>query len=74
MVRVQRQGEADYAPPKTFAIDVTRAVRALASGEAKFSGFALRTIPDRGVDDGYIVRFDLPAGAKLQLEIDAFEP
>ena len=48
---------------RRFAIEVTRAVRSLASGEAKFNGFALRTIPDRSVDEGYTVRFDLPTGA-----------
>lgn len=67
-----KQPGEDYTPPKTFAVEVTRAVKAIASGEAKFHGFALRTIPDRGVDEGYIVRYDLPTGAKVQLEVDVY--
>ncbi|MCY3020758.1 MAG: hypothetical protein NTW87_17210 [Planctomycetota bacterium] len=65
--------EAAYDPPKTFASDVTRALKKLAAGEEKFNGFALRTVPDRGVDEGYIVRFDMPTGAKVQLELDVYE-
>jgi len=65
--------EAAYDPPKTFAVEITRGVKKLAAGEAKFSGFAIRTVPDRGVDEGYIVRFDMPPKARLQLELDVYE-
>ena len=68
-----RQPGEDYAPPKTFAVEIARAVKALASGEASFYGFGLRAIPDRGVDEGYTVRYDLPAGAKAILEVDVYE-
>ncbi len=71
---VPRQpGETDYNPPKAFAADVTRAVKQIASGEKPFRGFALRVVQDRGVDEGYIVRIDLPKGARLQLELEVYE-
>jgi len=69
----RQPGEAAYDPPKTFAAEITRAIKKLAAGEAKFSGFALRTVPDRGVDEGYIVRFDMPAKARVDLELDVYE-
>lgn len=61
----------DYNPPKAFAADITRAIKQIASGEA-FNGFALRTLPDRAVDDGHTVRYDLPAKAKVVLELDVY--
>ncbi len=71
---VPRQpGTADYNPPKAFTIDLTRAIKRLAAGE-KFQGFAIRVVQDRSVDEGYIVRIDLPKGAKLQLELEVYEP
>jgi len=69
----RQPGEAAYDPPKTFAAEITRGIKKLAAGEAKFNGFALRTIPDRGVDEGYIVRFDMPAKASVELELDVYE-
>jgi hypothetical protein len=66
-------GGADYDPPRTFAVDVTRAVKGLAAGEAPFCGFALRVIPDRSVDDGYLTRIDLPTAARPRLELDVYE-
>lgn len=64
----------DYAPPKPFATDITRALKMLAAGEARFHGFAIRTVPDRGVDEGWITRLDLPAGAKVTLEVEVYRP
>jgi hypothetical protein len=73
-VVVPRQpGEADYRPPQTFPIDVTSAVKRIAAGDAEFRGFGLRVVQDRSVDDGYIVRVDLPAAARVILEIDVFD-
>jgi hypothetical protein len=65
--------DAAYDPPKTFAAEITRGVKKVASGESAFHGFALRTVPDRGVDEGYIVRCDLPAAAQVTLEVDVYE-
>lgn len=71
---VPRQpGGKDYTPPKTFAVDVTRAIKQVAAGELAFRGFALRVVPDRGVDDGYITRLDLPAAARMQLELEVYD-
>jgi len=62
----------DWTPAKEFKIDVTRLVRAVISGDAKFNGLALRVVPDRGVDDGYTVRINFPKLPKIYLEIDAY--
>jgi hypothetical protein len=69
----QQPGGKDYAPPRTFAIDVTRALKQVAAGEARFHGFALRVVPNRGVDDGYITRIDMPSAAPVRLELDVYE-
>jgi hypothetical protein len=65
-------GAPDWKPPKQFKLDVTRAMRAIASGQTKFHGFALRVAPDRGVDDGWTVRIHLPKNPKIHLEIDTY--
>ncbi|HTU22738.1 MAG TPA: hypothetical protein VMG10_32155 [Gemmataceae bacterium] len=73
-VIVPRQpNTGDYQPPKTFAIDVHRAVKRLAVGEMPFHGFALRVVQDRSVDDGWTVRVDLPKAALIQLELDIYD-
>ena len=61
-----------WSPPREFKLDVTRHLRAILSGDAKFNGFALRVVPDRGVDDGWTVRVQLPPQPKIYLEIDAY--
>ena len=67
---------ADFAPSwnpaKEFKIDVSRHLRAIINGDAKFNGFALRIVPDRGVDEGWTVRATLPAQPALRLEIDTY--
>ena len=63
---------ADYNPPKDFVVDVTRAVKRIASGEA-FHGFALRVVQDRAVDDGYITRLDMPKNAEVKLEVEIYD-
>jgi len=47
---------APFVPPRRYEIDLTRAVRAWSRGEP-FQGLALRIVPNRGVDDGWTVRF-----------------
>lgn len=49
-----------------------RYLRSILIGDAKFHGFALRVIPDRGVDDGWPVRVQLPQQPKVTLEIDTY--
>jgi hypothetical protein len=66
------QGAPDWSPPKEFRADVTGAVRAIAGGDAKFHGFALRVVPDRGVDDGWTVRIHIPRQPRIRLEVDAY--
>ncbi len=71
---VPRQpGGVDYGPPKAFEIDVARAVKRIAAGEVSFRGFALRAIQDRSVDDGYLIRIDLPDAAAVKLELDVYD-
>jgi len=62
----------DWSPPKQIKLDVTRALRAIASGKRRFNGFALRVVPDRGVDDGWTVRIHIPKRPKISLEIDTY--
>ena len=62
----------DWAPPKEFKLDVTRSLRSIILGDAKFHGFALRVVPDRGVDDGWTVRVQLPKEPKIYLELDVY--
>ncbi len=45
-----------FDTPRRYEIDVTKAVRAWANG-APACGLALRIVPNRGVDDGWTVRF-----------------
>jgi hypothetical protein len=64
--------EANWSPPREFKVDVTRALRSVIVGDAKFHGFGLRVVPDRGVDDGWTVRIHLPKQPKITLEIDVY--
>jgi hypothetical protein len=51
---------------------VTGVVRSIVSGDAKFHGFGLRVVPDRGIDDGYTVRVQLPKQPKIVLQVHVF--
>jgi len=74
-VAVPRQpSEADYSPPRPFAATITGAVKRIAAGAASFRGFAIRIVPDRAVDDGYIARIDMPDSARTALELDVYDP
>lgn len=64
---------ATWDPPKEIRIDVTRALRAIVSGEKKFLGFGLRVVPDRGTDEGWTVRLQLPRQPKIMLELDVYD-
>ena len=68
----QPAGLAAYNPPKEFKMDITRYIKTLAAGEAKFQGCALRVVPDRGIDDGWTVKAQLAKDAPLYLEIDVY--
>jgi hypothetical protein len=48
--------DAPFDPPLRYEVDVTKAVRAWATG-APPHGLALRILPNRGIDDGWTVRF-----------------
>ncbi len=45
-----------FEPPRRYEIDVTGMVRRWCRGEP-FHGLAVRIVPNRGVDDGWTVRF-----------------
>jgi len=71
-VPMQPGATPEYKPAKAFEIDVTRAVKAIASHEMPFHGIALRIVPDRGVDDGYTVRCTVPPTEKAYLDVDVY--
>ncbi len=58
-----------YDPPLAVSIDVTRGIKAVATGESKFNGLAVRIVRDRSVDDGYSVKCELAPGGGV-LEVD----
>lgn len=68
----QPAGLATYNPPKEWKADVTRYIKMLAAGEAKFAGCALRVVPDKGIDDGWTVKAKLAKDAPLYLEVDVY--
>ncbi|MDQ3812799.1 MAG: hypothetical protein M3347_02480, partial [Armatimonadota bacterium] len=68
----QPAGVETYSPPQEFKADVTRYLKLLAASEAKFQGWALRVVPDRGVDDGWTTKAQLAKDAPLFLEIDVY--
>ncbi len=68
----QPEATPEYKPAKPFVFDITRPIKAIASGEMKFNGLALRIVPDRGIDDGWTVRCDISPTDKLYLEIDQY--
>ena len=63
---------AVFAPPRRYAIDVTKAVRAWAEGTPR-RGLAVRIVPNRAVDDGWTVRFTPAKGQTPELEIITYE-
>jgi hypothetical protein len=72
IVPAHAEDAGDWDPPKVFKVDVTRALRSVINGEAKFHGFALRVVPDRGVDDGWTVRVQFPRQPRMTLEVDVY--
>ncbi len=61
-----------YNPAREFSIDVTRVVKQMATGGTVYHGFGIRTIQDRGVDDGWTVRLDMANRKPVILELDVF--
>jgi len=58
---------------KTFAaaeLDVMRHLKRLAAGATTFNGFALKGIPDRGVDHGCTVRVDITRDKPTYVAMD----
>jgi len=66
-VNVPKQAAPGKA--KYFPIDVTRGVKRVAAGEATFHGFCIRTIPNRGIDDGWTTRIDVTKDEVTYLEL-----
>ncbi len=65
---VQQGTGGPISPPKRYEIHVTRAVRAWAGG-ARCHGLAVRIVPNRGVDDGWTVRFTPAKDKPPELEV-----
>lgn len=70
----KHEAKENCDPPKEFKADITGYVKQLARGEGRFMGLAIRVEQDRNVDDGYIIRIDMPKAAKLPLEVDVYGP
>ena len=68
----KQPGEGDYRPAKAFSVDLTRSIKRIANEPGSFWGFAVRTIPDRSTDEGYITRLDVAHDAPIVLEVDVF--
>jgi len=68
---VQKGAGATISPPRRYEIDATRAVRAWSAG-AKCHGLAVRIVPNRGVDDGWTVRFTPSKEKPAELEIATY--
>ena len=60
-----------FIPPKRYEIDVTKEIRRWARGE-QGHGLALRTVPNRGIDDGWTVRFTLAKEKPAEFEIATY--
>ncbi len=63
----------EFKPAKIFAIDLTRSIKSIAVGDAKFHGVALRMVPNRGVDDGWTVRCNVSPNEKAFIEVDVYQ-
>jgi len=62
---------APFDPPRRYEIDVTREVRRWAR-DGKPAELAVRIVPNRGIDDGWTVRFTPPGKKPVALEIAVY--
>ncbi len=72
LVPRQPEDAPEFKPAARVVLDVTRAVKAVAAGETRFHGLALRMVPDRATDEGWTVRCEFSAGDPIHLEVDVF--
>jgi hypothetical protein len=64
---------APFHPRRRYEIDITRALRAWSRADATtVHGVAIRIVPNRGVDDGWTVRFTPAKEKPLELLIERF--
>jgi hypothetical protein len=68
----QHVESAEWSPAREFKIDVSRQIRTLILEGASFHGYALRVVPDRGIDDGWTVRVQLPKQPEVVLELEVY--
>jgi len=71
IVKRGRGRGAPFVPPRRYEIDVTREVRAWARGK-RAHGFAVRIVPNRGIDDGWTVRFTPSKDKRPELQITTY--
>ncbi|MFC1479407.1 hypothetical protein ACFL6F_02315 [Planctomycetota bacterium] len=64
-----------YNPPKIFTFDITKQIKSVIRGDAKFHGLGIRVIPDKSVDEGWSVTVTSvsPETAKSYIEIDIYK-
>jgi hypothetical protein len=71
IVQKGRGRGAPFKPPRRCEIDVTREVRRWARGEPAH-GLGLRIVPNRGIDDGWTVRFTPAREKPVELVVAAY--
>jgi len=64
--------QAQPGKPVTRKMDITRGLKAVAAGEQAFCGLAIRTIQNRGIDDGWTVRIDVAKDRPIAIELDVY--
>ena len=69
-VNVPKRPEA--GEPVYYKIDVTRWLKDLSAGDAKFHGLAIRCVPKVPVDEGYITRIDMSKDAETYLQLKVY--
>ena len=69
-VLVPKQPQA--GPAKYYRIDLTRALKRIAASDAKFHGLAIRTVPNRSIDDGWTVRIDITKNQPTYIDLEAY--
>jgi hypothetical protein len=64
--------QAKAGPPKYYKIEITRGLKKVAAGAAKFHGLGVQVIPNRSIDDGWTVRIDITKQQPTYIELDVY--
>jgi len=64
--------QAEPGPAKYYKIEITRGLKQIAAGEVKFHGLAIRTVPNRSVDEGWTTRIDITKKEPTYIELEVY--